>query len=129
MQSTFSTMACWLDNVKFPTETWSHVERIKWNHERPLSFLNEGNFDFNVDYASCVSHREQITEHTDRGFWAKQDCGIKWVKGFIEAQFPWIDKDFSQLEPMFEELEQAMGGKGSKTKIAWPVALLLATKT
>ncbi len=34
----------------------------------------------------------------------------------------------AQMEPMYEELETAMGGKGSTTKIAWPMVLFLATR-
>jgi len=29
---------------------------------------------------------------------------------------------------MYEDLEEAMGGRGSKIKIAWPMVLILATK-
>jgi len=131
MQPAFVTLASWLDNVAFPLETWSDVQRIKWNHDQPLSFLGEEFFDFNVDHESRVSSGEKVEERIDREFWAKEDCGIEWVKGFVDAQFPWKNKDDrfdAQLKPMYEELEEAMGGRGSKTKIAWPVVLILATK-
>ena len=131
MAKSFVTMASWLDVVPFSHENWSGVERIKWNNDRPMSFLDEQYSDFEVKYESAVDPADKIEERKDRDFWAKEDCGIEWVKGFINAQWPWktTDDDIgAQMEPMYEELETAMGGKGSKTKIAWPVVLLLATR-
>lgn len=67
----------------------------------------------------------------DRTFWAKENCGIEWAKEFIDAQSPWkteSDDIDAQLTTMFDDLEDAMGGKGSKVRIAWPVVLLLATR-
>lgn len=127
-----STMlASWLDNVAFPPNTWSDIERVKWNHDKDLLFFETKFLDYDVKYQSQVHAGEKVEECIDRGFWAKEDCGVDWVKGFTDAQFPWKNEDEStekQLEPMYEALEEAMGGKGSKVTIAWPVILLLATK-
>ena len=131
MAKSFITITSWLDVVPFSDETWTDVERIKWNNDKPMSFLDERYFDFEVKYESAVGPADKIEERKDRKFWAKEDCGIEWVKGFINAQWPWktTDDDIgAQMEPMYEELETAMGGKGSRTKIAWPAVLLLATR-
>ena len=107
------------------------VERTKWNHDKPLSFLPDQYRDFELGYENAVSPDEKVEEIVDRDFWAKDDCGVDWVEGYIDAQFPWKSTDDdvgAQLKPMYKELEQAMGGPGSKTKIGWPVALLLATR-
>ena len=109
------------------------MQRTKWNHDKPLSFLPDQYRDFDLDLRSetAVTPDEKVEKLVDRDFWAKYDCGVDWVEGYIDAQFPWKSTDDeigAQLKPMYEELERAMGGPGSKTKIGWPVALLLATK-
>ena len=38
------------------------------------------------------------------------------------------NKAGEELERMYGELQAAMGGKQGKTKIAWPVVLLLARR-
>ena len=127
----FTVMAAWLDNIAFPPETWMDVERTKWNHDKPLSFLPDQYRDFELKYENAVTPDEKVEEIVDRGFWAKYDCGVDWVEGYIDAQFPWKSTDDdvgAQLKPMYKELEQVMGGPGSKTKIGWPVVLLLATR-
>ena len=131
MERAFITMASWLDVVPFDREIWTDVERIKWNNDMPLSFIDERYIDFKVEYESAVSPADKIDERKDRDFWAKEDCGIEWIRRYINVQWPWktTDDDIgAQMEPMYEELETAMGGKGSKTKIAWPVVLLFATR-
>ena len=130
-QYSYTVMASWLDNIGFPSEDWTDVERIKWNHDRPLCFLPEEYFDFDFKYENCVKSDEKVEERIERDFWAKEQCGIDWVEGYIDAQFPWKttnDDVAAELKPMYKELEAAMGGEGSKTKISWPVVLLLATR-
>ena len=131
VESAVKTMASWLDIVTFPSETWTDVQRIKWNNDKSLSFLGEEHFDHEIKYKSGVGPGDKIEKQVDRDFWAKEDCGVEWVEGFIDAQYPWETTDDeigAQLKPMYEKLEAAMGGKGSTVKIAWPVVLLLATK-
>ena len=130
-QQAYTVMASWLDNIGFPREDWTDVERTKWNHDKPLSFLPEEYYDFEVKYKNVVNSDEKVEERVDRDFWAKEQCGVDWVEGFIDAQFPWKstnDEIGAQLKPMYKELEEAMGGQGSKTRISWPVVLLLATR-
>ena len=130
MESAIKTMTSWMDVVMFPSETWTDVQRIKWNNGKPLSFRGEEHLDHEIKYKSGVGPGDMIEEQVDRDFWAKKDCGIEWVKRFIDAQYPWETTDDeigAQLKPMYEELEAAMGGKGGTVKIAWPVVLLLTT--
>ena len=130
-QQAFTVMAAWLDNIGFPQEDWTNVKRIKWNHDKKLSFLPDEHLDFEPKYKDSVAPEEKVEKSVDRDFWAKEQCGVDWVEGFIDAQFPWKttnDAIGAQLKPMYKELEEAMGGEGSKTKIGWPVVLLLATR-
>lgn len=130
-QHGFTVMASWLDAIGFPAKDWIDVERTKWNHDKPLTFLPEEHFDFEAKYENRVTPDEKVEEHVDRDFWCKEQCGVDWVEAYVDAQFPWKttnDDVGAQLKPMFKELEEAMGGPGSKTKIGWPVVLLLATR-
>ena len=130
-QRPFTVMATWLDNIGFPQKDWTDVTRIKWNHDKPLSFLPDEYRDFEVKYKDGVAPEEKVEKIVDRDFWAKEQCGVDWVEGYIDAQFTWEntnDEIGTQLKPMYKELEEAMGGAGSKTKIGWPVVLLLATR-
>jgi ubiquinone/menaquinone biosynthesis C-methylase UbiE len=131
MENAVKTMKSWLDVVAFPPETWTDVKRIKRNNDRPLNLVSDEHFDHEIKYQSGVGPGDKVEEQVDRNFWMKEGCGIDWVKGFIDVQYPWktTDDEISeQLKPMYEELEVSMGGKGSTVKIAWPVVLLLATK-
>lgn len=74
-QHAFTVMASWLDCIGFPREDWTDVERTKWNHDKPLSFLPDEYFDFEVKYKHSVSADEKVEEHIDRDFWAKEQCG------------------------------------------------------
>ena len=112
-------------------DTWDNVHRIKWNSDKPLTFLPAEDPGFEVDPKSAIDAHENVEERIDRDFWAKRDVGIEWVENYVEHQWPWKERwtELSkELEPLFSELEEAMGGRGSKTKISWPVVLVLASR-
>lgn len=66
----------------------------------------------------------------DETFWAESwDVGE--VRRFIEVNLPsfWESHgEDPEVEAWYNELGEAMGGKGTKRKIAWPVVLLLASR-
>ena len=130
-QQASTVIASWLDAIAFPREDWRDVERIKWNHDKQISFMPEEYFDFEVKYKNAITPDEKVEERIDRDLWAREQCGVDWVKGFIDSNLPWKstnDEIGAQLKPMYQKLEETMGGPGSKTKISWPVVLLLATR-
>ena len=100
--------------------------------DRPLNFFDYQYLDFQPDYESAVGPEEKVEGRFDRSLWLQEGRDIGWVKGFVEAQWPWeraLSKEAGEeLERMYEELEAAMGGIMGKVKIGWPVALLLATR-
>ena len=122
--------AAWLDNIGFPSEDWTDVQRTKWNHDKPMSFVPEELYDFEIKYKDSVGPDEKVEKRIDRDFWARKWCTVYWVKRFMEAQFPWsTDNEVNvHLTPIDKDLEKAMGGKGAKTKICWPAVLILATR-
>ena len=127
-----NVLASWTDNVALPSNDWEDVRRIKWNSDRPLNFFGYEYLDFQPDYESAVGPEEKVEERFDRSLWLQEGRDIAWVKGLVEAQWPWersVSKEAGEeLERIYEEFEAAMGGRTGKVKIGWPVALLLATK-
>lgn len=93
MESAIKTMTSWIDIVMFPSETWTDVQRVKWNNGKPPSFRGEEHLDHEIKYKSGVGPGDMIEEQVDRDFWAKKDCGIEWVKRFTDAQYPWETTD------------------------------------
>lgn len=132
MERACNVLFSWTDNVAFPSAEWKDVNRIKWNCDRPLCFFRQEYLDFKPSYISAVMPEEKVEERVDRGLLLKDGCDISWVRGFVEAQWPWertASKEAGEeLERMYGEMEAAMGGKNGKRKIAWPVVLLLATR-
>ena len=132
MERACNVLASWTDNVALPSNDWEDVRRIKWNSDRPLNFFGYEYLDFEPDYESAVGLEEKVEERFDRNLWLQEGRDIAWVKGFVEAQWPWeraVSKEAGEeLERMYEDLETAMGGKTGKVKIGWPVSLLLATR-
>ena len=122
MERACNVLDSWTDNIAFPSDDWKDVCRIKWNSDRQLNFFGKEYLDFKPEYDSVVTSDEKVDERKDRGFWLQQDCDIAWVKGFVEAQWPWeraIGEEFGQeLVAMYQGLEAAMGGKGGKVRIS-----------
>ncbi|KAL8791377.1 MAG: hypothetical protein Q9195_005915 [Heterodermia aff. obscurata] len=130
MEARRNALAGWLDNLAFPKDAWRDVKRLKWNHDKPLGFLNNEDLGFKAEWETRIADNEVVEEKIDRDFWAKEDCDIDWIKGFVGNMLPWppnaeID---AQLDVLYDKLEEAMGGKNAKHKVCWPVVLLLATK-
>ena len=132
MERACNILFSWTDNVPFPSDDWKDVNRIKWNSYRPLCVFGEKYLDFKPSFRFAVGPEEKVEERVDRGLWLKEGCDISWVRGFVEAQWPWertASKEAGEeLERMYGELQAAMGGKQGKKKIAWPVVLLLARR-
>ncbi len=122
-------LCAFLDNVSFPENDWKQVRRVKWNHDKPMMFLEDDDVDFEIKWDSQVRKDESEEKIIDRDFWAI-DADVAWMRGFVDYALPWENKDEekAQFDGLFRELELSMGGKEKKQRITWPVALLLATK-
>lgn len=132
MERACEVVYSWTDNIAFPSGDWKDVRRIKWNSDRTLCFFDRKFLDFKPNCDSAVGSDEKMDERNDRSLWLEEGCDIDWVKGFIEAQWPWEravgEEVDEELKRMYGELETSMGGRGAKTEIGWPVALLLASR-
>jgi SAM-dependent methyltransferase len=129
-----SLMHGWLDGVAFPADTWEHVERIKWNTSFTMDFydLDVCGVAAEVDGTSAVTQDEKVEERVDPNFWEAYWTATD-VRRFIEVNLPkfWegrAEVRDEELEALYVDLGEALGGKEVKAKIGWPVSLLLATK-
>lgn len=124
--SAWVTIASWLDSVELPPQDWRDVRRIKWNEDLPLSYIDEDEFGFEVDYKNHVPEEELVESRKDTTFWAKA-ADFEFAKGTIDAQIP-RTKDYitEEVQGMFDQLEKMMEGR--KLQVTWPVVLVLATK-
>ena len=130
MRKSCNTLAAWLDDIAIPPKDWCDVKRLKWNYDRPLGFLNDEDLGFRTAWKSKIADNEVVEEKFDRDFWAREGCDIDWLKGFVGNMLPWppsADID-AELEVLFGELGEVMGGKGAKAKVCWPVILMLASR-
>lgn len=129
---TTDIMASWFDNVRFEELEWKHVERYKWNTDGKMTFYDEEACDFAVDVSSTIGENEKVFEATDRALWAGS-WNVGEVKQFVHVNLPGFAArgllESPSIERLFEELAAAMSGDDTKHTIAWPVVLLLATKT
>lgn len=85
---------------------------------------------FPIEPSSAIKPDEKVIEMSDETMWA-ESWDVNEVRRFIDANLPSFFGEANadpQVETWYAELEKAMGGKGAKKSIAWPVVLLLATK-
>lgn len=125
------TLASYLDNIAVPPASWAHVERHKWNVDRPLIFNGRQGYDFDWNPVDRRAPGETNVELVNRNLW-QQHWDISQVKAYLASNYPRHQERagarYSELEPMYAELEQAMGGPSVKSAISFPVVLILATK-
>lgn len=79
---------------------------------------------------SKIGPGKKTEKRMDRALWTKNGCGVGRVREIVDARFLWNSKVMALILSWSrcEELEAAIGGKGSETIIGWPVVLLLATR-
>lgn len=120
----------WLQNVAFD-DGWANIVRYKWNTDRPFMFFDQEGADFEFrDVSTADTTKETRYEQTDRTIFAKKRTAA-WVRQFLRAHIPAFSQSdglWQELEPMFEELERAMGGKDASLTVTWPVTLMIATR-
>jgi SAM-dependent methyltransferase len=109
-----------LDPVEFPETGWSNVKRVYINAQlRYEAFrLND-----RVGESKVKPGEEQIwVEEVDED-WCHMH-GFEWFQGYRSTWPP--DIPVSEIQEIWDELEDALGGERVKTKT--PIVMLLATK-
>ncbi|CAI6312357.1 unnamed protein product [Periconia digitata] len=124
-------MASWLDYIPFSTKQWNNVLRHKWNNSKArLAFFGPDACDFEVEPENAIGRTDTVVAEQIPDFW-KVEWDIGMLKKFILAIFPKPDHMQSAdatMEAHFQTLEDAMGGKNTKSVLTWPVVLVLARK-
>ena len=125
-------MTSWFDYISFPSEQWENIRRWKWNPHLDLAFFGPEACDFDIQPANCIKGHEEVVETTDPHWWANS-WDIDAVRKFVGASFP-IPKDKDSpvdrdVEVLWTQLSDGMGGEGAAQAFTWPVVLILATRT
>ncbi|CAG7931839.1 unnamed protein product [Penicillium olsonii] len=105
---------------EFPEEDWESVKRVYLNAEGSIDAfkLNDLVVASKVKEGEETIWTENVEEWTD-----EQD--MSWFRGYAAT---WSKPDVAEdeVQPLWDEMEQALDGK--KAKIATPVALAFATR-
>lgn len=132
-KSATDTCESWLDNVALSPDAWRDIYRYKWNPQLPMPVVGPNAYDYVVEPSSVVDEAtEKVVKEEDPKFWAESwDVGE--VRRFIECLIPSFEElkakgMYDHIEPKYQELERAMGGKDAKRALTWPVVLILATR-
>lgn len=122
-------MASWLDFLPFAPETWTDVQRYKWNTHGTLPFFGEEACGYPIEPVSNVAEGEKVVVREDAEFW-RNDWDVAQLKEYFRVLFPGfrqaIGEGDEQIDALFAELAEAMGGE--RKQFTWPVALVLATR-
>ncbi|QIW99250.1 hypothetical protein AMS68_004768 [Peltaster fructicola] len=122
-------LVSWLDNIAFPRDSWTRVQRYKWNSNVPLLFNSKDGYDFEFERVDRRQEGEVTKEFIDRSYW-QDDWDIKRIAGYLASVYPNYQKKagerYVEIEKMLEELDVAMGK--TERRVSFPVSLILATK-
>ncbi|KAL8938126.1 MAG: hypothetical protein Q9211_003356, partial [Gyalolechia sp. 1 TL-2023] len=107
-------MESWLDFLPFPQETWTDVQRYKWNTHGKLAFFGETACGYKIRPVSNIADGEKVVVKEDLDFW-KNEWNVAEVKKYFRVLFPGfrkaIGEDDAVTNGLFEELGEAMGGE------------------
>ena len=124
-------MESWLDFLPFDTDTWTDVQRYKWNTHGTLPFFGKKACGYEIQPVSNVKDGEKVVVQEDHAFW-KNEWDVGQVKEYFRVLFPdfreAIGEGDAQIDALFGKLGEAMGGEGKVTQFTWPCALVLATR-
>ena len=124
-------MASWLDYVPFDPAVWANVRRIKWNPHATLPFFGAEACGFDIDVVSRVRVGEQKEERVDREWW-RNDWDLAALQRYFSVLFPGFKEALgdgdADIDALFRELSEKMGGERTICQFTWPAVLCLATR-
>ncbi|KAL6713315.1 hypothetical protein ACLMJK_008780 [Lecanora helva] len=124
-------MESWLDFVRFPVEDWANVQRYKWNTHGTLPFFGQEACGWAIEPMSNIGNKEKIIIERDPDFW-KNEWNVGAVKSYFSVLFPGfreaIGEGDAEIDSLFHELAEVMGGESAVREFTWPCVLTLATR-
>ena len=125
------SMESWLDYVSFPTDTWKDVQRFKWNTHGTLPFFGKEACGWDIEPMSNVAEGENVVIQEDPQFWANE-WDVAALKSYFAVLFPGFKEATgegdAEIDGLFDDLTEVMGGGGVVRRFTWPCSLLLATR-
>ncbi|KAL8919522.1 MAG: hypothetical protein Q9208_006714 [Pyrenodesmia sp. 3 TL-2023] len=124
-------MESWLDYLPFADDTWTDVQRYKWNTHGTLPFFGKEACGYEIEPTSNVNETERLVTDKDPKFWMNEwDIGA--LKQYFKVLFPGfreaIGEGDHEIDALFAELSELMGGEGAAKQFTWPCSLVLATR-
>ncbi|KAL9597701.1 MAG: hypothetical protein Q9219_004958 [cf. Caloplaca sp. 3 TL-2023] len=125
-------MESWLDFLPFDAGVWTDVRRYKWNTHGTLPFFGQEACGYEIEPESNVAEGEKMEVVEDSGFWARE-WDIGGLREYFRVLFPGFrgaigEEGDVEIDGLFAELDEAMGGEGVVRRFTWPCALVLATR-
>ncbi|KAL9010707.1 MAG: hypothetical protein Q9173_004389 [Seirophora scorigena] len=124
-------MDSWLDFLPFSTDEWTDVQRYKWNTHGTLPFFGKEACGYEIEPTSNVKAAERLVIDRDPRFWMNE-WDIKALKEYFRVLFPGFRGAFGEgdkeIDALFGDLSEIMGGEGVKRQFTWPCSLVLATR-
>ncbi|KAI1198163.1 S-adenosyl-L-methionine-dependent methyltransferase [Nemania serpens] len=120
----------WLDYIPFSRNRWRDVHRHKWNPQARLSFFTRDACDFPIEIVNSVAQGEVVSQTHDPRFW-EVSWDVAMLRRFVKASFPkprQLHGPDEEIENLFNEIAEAMGGQGVERCLSWPAVLILAGK-
>ncbi|KAJ5788454.1 Methyltransferase type 11 [Penicillium paradoxum] len=109
-----------MEALGFPTGDWEGVKRLYINAQGRIEAFR---INDRVGESQVKDGEEIVWEEDVEDWMDEQDC--EWFKGYAST---WTTPDVaeSEINPLWDEMERAFGGK--KVKTATPLAMVFATK-
>lgn len=124
-------MESWLDFLPFSANTWMDVQRYKWNTHGTLPFFDKEACGYDIEPTFNVAEGEKVVINEDPEFW-KNEWDMAALKEYFRVLFPGfreaIGEGDKEIDALFGELTEAMGGEGMTRPFTWPCSLVLATR-
>ncbi|KAL8646907.1 MAG: hypothetical protein Q9226_006658 [Calogaya cf. arnoldii] len=124
-------MESWLDYLPFDPKVWMDVERYKWNTHGTLPFFGKEACGYDIEPVSNVREGEKMVVEQDAEFWVNE-WDVEALRAYFKVLFPGfreaVGEGDKEIDGLFGELKDVMGGEGVTRKFTWPCALVLATR-
>lgn len=122
------TMVNWLDNVDLDPSIWSDVQRWKWNSDLPMEFSHAQDLGWSLNKINKIHDGEKVECIDDRHLWSEMWTVEEWNK-FLKVNLPAFSGEWDeQIQDLWTQLEEKMGGKTVQRRTIWPVVCIVATR-
>lgn len=122
------TMVNWLDNIDLDPHVWSDVQRWKWNSHLPMEFSSAEDLGWSLNKIDKTHEGESVDCIDERRMWSEMWTVEEWNR-FLKVNLPAFSGEWNaEIQELWGQLEEKMGGKNVQRRTIWPVVCIVATK-